>query len=868
MAGDTQQLIKKRSQGVGYMNIYPKTYIELVSDRLTNQLLSDILARFNFLYLVYDGDASNTRLQVEAQYRRKGLWIAYVRTDGTLITEYSISDNIDDETWSSDTNWQSSTTAQIDIKSLEPEDLTLELEKITFANRAYDPSTYSGKGYTILRKNIQTVPSAGTVNLLTQDMINDPNTVYEIRYDFNLNGATINIPEGSVLDFKGGSLGNGTIIGSATKLNLKSGYLINLNLSGSYDIEYISYRYFKNYLDDTALVSAMFNLLFNNVSKSTLDLEPDRLYDIYSETLVGYAASIYEYTNVRDKRINGNSAVFNDLRTRAQMGTTRYDGILGLNNSHNIQILYLNYQNLNEDYDLPTQIGYIGSSFILLNSDCSNIEVVSNIIGARYGIKSGSYSQYWLCGSYGIKNSIFNVTAYKCGYPVSIEVGEDLDITISSDTHHRAAYLCGISNSSVYIEAKDNYIAPLHCLLSDSRYSDTQGSPKFKACSDLNVVVKDKGTSNSSSAGDRYLCGFQTYNTYTERTNALVWENINITCVKEVESNLIGLFSFQRVDSNESPMNIADVYNNIHIKGLDMNSSTQYAARISPSSYAIYNNVDFEVIAPKQRVIYANYNSIFFRLKNSVLASLNYAGNLFLDSCTVTNVLKYSSQDITTFNTKVLNSSVNINTSNADTCEADFGSLLSTSPSTTPLGNPDRPSIVIDSSLRVPKVWNKTAWKRYDGFNLYPSTGGAYPSLTQGEDRGFQFYNTVAGNRLGIWDGYYWKHTPLYRVDNFVGTTVERPTNVSSASVFNGVPYFDIDLNRPIWWKGSQWIDSSGNPADALKTGTTEQRPTGVQIGFIYKDTTLDQLAVWDGIEWKPFYSGVPQSDSEFIVNV
>ncbi|QIN96219.1 hypothetical protein DAC15_40 [Bacteroides phage DAC15] len=362
-------------------------------------MLSDILARFNFLYLVYDGDASNTRLQVEAQYRRKGLWIAYVRTDGTLITEYSTSDNIDDETWSSDANWDSATTAVIDIKSLEPEDLTLELEKITFANRAYNPSTYSGMGYTILRKNIQTVPSVGTVNLLTQDMISNPNTVYEIRYDFNLNGATINIPEGSVLDFKGGSLGNGTIIGSTTKLNLKSGYLINLNLSGSYDIEYISYRYFKNYLDDTTLVAAMFDLLFNNISKSTLDLEPDRLYNIYSETLVGYATSIYEYTNVSDKRINGNSAVFNDLRTRAQMGTTRYDGILGLNNSHNIQILYLNYQNLNEDYDLPTQIGYIGSSFILLNSDCSNIEVVSNIIGAR------------------------SVTVEQLGVPFSIDLG-------------------------------------------------------------------------------------------------------------------------------------------------------------------------------------------------------------------------------------------------------------------------------------------------------------------------------------------------------------------------------------------------------------------------------------------------------------
>jgi hypothetical protein len=114
---DTQQLIKKRSQGVGYMNIYPKTYIELVSDRLTNQLLSDILARFNFLYLVYDGDASNTRLQVEAQYRRKGLWIAYVRTDGTLITEYYLTDSIDDESWSNSSNWNYTLDSNFQIDS-------------------------------------------------------------------------------------------------------------------------------------------------------------------------------------------------------------------------------------------------------------------------------------------------------------------------------------------------------------------------------------------------------------------------------------------------------------------------------------------------------------------------------------------------------------------------------------------------------------------------------------------------------------------------------------------------------------------------------------------------------------------------------
>lgn len=42
-------------------------------------------------------------------------------------------------------------------------------------------------------------------------MINEPNTIYIIQYDYDLNGQTINIPNGSILDFKGGSIDNGTI---------------------------------------------------------------------------------------------------------------------------------------------------------------------------------------------------------------------------------------------------------------------------------------------------------------------------------------------------------------------------------------------------------------------------------------------------------------------------------------------------------------------------------------------------------------------------------------------------------------------------------------------------------------------------------
>jgi parallel beta-helix repeat protein len=80
-------------------------------------------------------------------------------------------------------------------------------------NKVYNPLNFSGLGYCILRKNI----SDGK-NILTQDIINEPNTIYEIRYDYDLNGATVTIPDNCSIYFKGGSIKNGKIVFSNTLL--------------------------------------------------------------------------------------------------------------------------------------------------------------------------------------------------------------------------------------------------------------------------------------------------------------------------------------------------------------------------------------------------------------------------------------------------------------------------------------------------------------------------------------------------------------------------------------------------------------------------------------------------------------------------
>ena len=76
-------------------------------------------------------------------------------------------------------------------------------EDITSENgllKLKDRSALNGMGYIILRKNKSFA-----------EQVIKANTIYEIRYDFDLNGAEITIPESCVLKLVGGSINEGLI---------------------------------------------------------------------------------------------------------------------------------------------------------------------------------------------------------------------------------------------------------------------------------------------------------------------------------------------------------------------------------------------------------------------------------------------------------------------------------------------------------------------------------------------------------------------------------------------------------------------------------------------------------------------------------
>ena len=155
-------------------------------------------------------------------------------------------------------------------------------------DRMYSPGTFSGKGYKILRQNIVS-KNRSSSNILTQDMINEPNTVYEIRYDFNINGAKIIIPQGCTLRFNGGSLfdstNNGILEGNFTTIetNRTDIFKKGFSIEGTWSNRDIYVNWFDVIGDGTSDDSLEFQRISKMISlngKGNLIFEPQKTYAV------------------------------------------------------------------------------------------------------------------------------------------------------------------------------------------------------------------------------------------------------------------------------------------------------------------------------------------------------------------------------------------------------------------------------------------------------------------------------------------------------------------------------------------------------------------------------------------------------------
>ena len=102
-------------------------------------------------------------------------------------------------------------------------------------------------------------------NIITQEDINKADTIYEIRYDFDLDGKTITIPKNCILYFTSGKFYNGSISMNNTIVStLYEDILSEINISGNY------YN-IQKYIEDTkSLFQASIDKLNDTVYPITL----------------------------------------------------------------------------------------------------------------------------------------------------------------------------------------------------------------------------------------------------------------------------------------------------------------------------------------------------------------------------------------------------------------------------------------------------------------------------------------------------------------------------------------------------------------------------------------------------------------------
>lgn len=327
----TKQLYEKTSEEM--KEVSPLVSIEAIYSKLSDTPLEALVSLFNHVKCEWKGSVSDTRRTVPLFLRRSGLFITY--NNGTkYITEFfsAGTDQITTEDWVKDSNWTSvpdedyiSAGVKPGVGTIGYEQLNDNLkqlfrEKVNVTNfpddediasvdnmlklkdREADAAKFQSKGYVILRKNLRLINGV-VKNILTQDMINQPNTIYEIRYDFDLNASTIEVPSDCILKFEGGSLNNG-------ELNPNNVYIYNnTDKCIFYNISFKDYNLFndklvfQDYWIDNIFKSKIlgyvryFNLTQSHIYDNQEDLADDKVANLHKGGIVIYG--------------NNNSIIFN-----------------------------------------------------------------------------------------------------------------------------------------------------------------------------------------------------------------------------------------------------------------------------------------------------------------------------------------------------------------------------------------------------------------------------------------------------------------------------------------------------------------------------------------------------------------------------
>lgn len=747
-----KQLYEKRSKD--YSKIYPLTYMRNILDENGNNNLIDIFKCYNHIYVTYANNVSSTRLLVPEFLRKYGLWISYEK-DGKLYTEAFLGSNVDakDEyKWIADSNWEyvpdlqyiESASSRIPNQAILPEHLSnsiLEMisnagakitnlvdeEDLTEADchviklkdRKYNKALASGLGYKILRKNW-----VNGKNILTQDMINETNTIYEVRYDFDLDEETITIPEGCVLKFEGGNIKNGEIIFQNTILKYLNYSFDNCNFDGNIITDIINEQDFCSKLNQNVLSFIINQIgtvdIINFRNNSSIDIEvSDSTVKLY--TLDNIINRHYLFAFLKDKH---NTVVnFNNLNLNIIETVANETNLICFDNCSNIQI-----NNLIINGDSSKNIVNNKTNVLTNNSNITAIKCVNNCHNLIVVVKGNKImtileTALWQSenSEYNIYDSSINVFGINVRYPVQLTLIDNCDINIYFEDTHRGFHGSAITNSNIYVKGKNANESLCNCILRDMRWKDNSNIIHFKECSNLNVTIEDIGTDISQFIQMLAIGPYADQEIFSNRNIPYNFNNINVKLIIKKASE----YNYGKPNICLIAISKANTYLNNIIDNLQLNCE-----------YLCNDDSNIKIIYPNE-----NYNIGY---------SINIKGNLYNSKINSQNTFYLKeNQNLTIENINIGQLYLYINKGKLILHKSTVNSIEK-SGSLTSINNE---FLYVDDCTIV--NFNNSEHKINKESNLFSSNKPRNPYI------GFQ--------------------------------------------------YFDTTLNKPIWWTGTKWVDSTGS---------------------------------------------------------
>lgn len=685
-----------------------------------------------------------------------------------------------------------------------------------------------------------------TRNILSSNMMNLPNTIYEIRYDFDLNGEIISVPENSVLSFVGGSLKNGKIVFNNTFIKGKDVIfdIDTLQLSGK-----VSGKLYTSQFGYYPEVKKDLSPLIKMVAANGYTLQFDKGQYYISET---YIQKSDGFSLLGANKIGYNTATI--ISPLDYKKSYHYLLKLGGMKDFTKPSNYEDYsvQNFTIDGINFRTWGYIG-----FNNEYANIVYNSQACGC-------------LCldfCSFGYLNVVFGGDGEALFLANTWEIRfEQIRIYGSYINHNRSAIYFGNA-------FRDIAASNISALAIDYILAENLGGSLL-------------ATSSSCNAADVFI------NTIAyERGNALTNDRI---IYKKASKETIDYIFEKKNDLKKVPL--------LDLRDIGITIGKISDASTETNSYIVFKEDDEEYILNNLKVISSCVTIGNFNIMNHMdfweLGVITYEPCVFVGNLCFPQIGNIPNTIETLKRIHVIQTTTNCGTVQIENYSGrivyDYDDVIDISNKYIDSTNVRHfiPDIYTYSNSILYKIHGTTlnGIEKYIigihfGFGLKLRANpkqiltlylmATWSHSFEKEIKYYKANEVIHTQVLNIYIErnkitYYEILLPDIDYDYFVipqgitntstrfiyaikcdeRTTLSNTTSNRPTDAFKGLEYYDTTLNKKILWNGTTWVNLDGSSLDVKKNGTTEERPSNVEIGFIYKDTTLNKLILWEGSKW------------------